>query len=177
MNGISALVRVIRDLASFLLSIKKLSVSKPDEVYLSEPNPDGTLIPKSQTSELWEIHIYCLQATYSMVLRYSSPNWLRHTSLKISSSNISLHTCMFICFSRVQLFATLWTVAHKTPLSMGFSRQEYWSGLPCSPPGDLPNLRIEPVSPMSPALQADFLGIHQFPENSVFLHLTQMSTI
>ena len=47
---------------------------------------------------------------------------------------------------------TLWTVACQAPLSMGFSRQEYWSGLPCLPPGDLPNLGIKPVSIMSPAL-------------------------
>ena len=53
--------------------------------------------------------------------------------------------------SHVQLFATPWTVAHQALLSMGFSRQEYWSGLPCPPPGDLPNPGIEPVSPMSPA--------------------------
>ena len=46
--------------------------------------------------------------------------------------------CMLSCFNRVRLFATLWTVTHQTPLSMGFSRQEYWSGLPCSPPEDLP---------------------------------------
>ena len=45
-----------------------------------------------------------------------------------------------------------WSVVHQAPLSMGFSRQEYWSGLPCPPPGDLPNLRIELGSP---ALQAD----------------------
>ena len=43
------------------------------------------------------------------------------------------------CFSHVQLFATPWTVARQAPLSMGFSRQEYWSGLPCPPPGDLPD--------------------------------------
>ena len=42
-------------------------------------------------------------------------------------------------FSRVCLFAIPWTVAHQAPLSMGFSRQEYWSGLPCPPPGDLPD--------------------------------------
>ena len=48
-----------------------------------------------------------------------------------------------------------WTVAHQAPLSMGFFRQEYWSGLPFPPPGDLPNPGIEPESPMSPALQAD----------------------
>ena len=55
-------------------------------------------------------------------------------------------------FIHVHLLVTPWTVAHQAPLSMGFSRQEYWSGLPCPPPGDLPSQRIEP---MSPALQAD----------------------
>ena len=54
--------------------------------------------------------------------------------------------------SRVRLFATPWTVARQAPLSMGFSRQEYWSGLPFPSPGDLPNPGIEP---RSPALQAD----------------------
>ena len=56
--------------------------------------------------------------------------------------------------SRVQLFVTLWSIAHQAPLSMGFSRQEYWSGLPFSSPGDLPNPGIEPSSP---ALQAGSL--------------------
>ena len=50
--------------------------------------------------------------------------------------------------------ATPWTVAHQAPLSMGFSRQEYWSGLPFPSPGDLPNPGIKP---RSPALQADSL--------------------
>ena len=49
--------------------------------------------------------------------------------------------------SRVRLFATPWTVAHQAPLSMGFSRQEYWSGLPFPSPGDLPNPEIKPRSP------------------------------
>ena len=56
--------------------------------------------------------------------------------------------------SGVRLFETPWTVAHQAPLSMGFSRQEYWSGLPFPSPGDLPNPGIEP---WSPALQADAL--------------------
>ena len=56
--------------------------------------------------------------------------------------------------SRVRLFATPWTVAHQAPLSMGFSRQEYWSGLPFPSPGDLPDPGIKP---RSPALQADAL--------------------
>ena len=50
-------------------------------------------------------------------------------------------------------FVTIWTVARQDPLSIGFSRQEYWSGLPCPPPGDLPNSGIEPPSLVSPALQ------------------------
>ena len=49
--------------------------------------------------------------------------------------------------SRVQFFVIPWTVARQAPLSMGFSRQEYWSGLPFSPPGDLPDLGVEPTSP------------------------------
>ena len=60
-------------------------------------------------------------------------------------------------FSHVRLFATPWTVACQAPLSMGFSRQECWGGLPCPPPGDLPDPGIEPVSPVAPALQADSL--------------------
>ena len=51
-----------------------------------------------------------------------------------------------------------WTIARQVPLSMGFSGQEYWSMLPFPPPGDLPNPRIEPASPVSPALQADSLS-------------------
>ena len=56
--------------------------------------------------------------------------------------------------SRVQLFGTPWTVAYQAPLSMGFSRQKYWSGLPFPSPGDLPDPGIEPGSP---ALEADAL--------------------
>ena len=60
--------------------------------------------------------------------------------------------CVLSCFSCVWLFATLRTVACQAPLSVGFSRQEYWTGLPFRPPGDLSNSRIKPVSFMSPAL-------------------------
>ena len=56
--------------------------------------------------------------------------------------------------SRVRLLVTPWTAAYQAPLSMGFSRQEYWSGLPLPSPGDLPKPGMEPASP---ALQADAL--------------------
>ena len=60
--------------------------------------------------------------------------------------------CVLSHFSHVRLFATLWTVAQQVPLSTGFSRQEYWSRLPCPPPGDLPDPGTEPKSLMSPTL-------------------------
>ena len=59
-------------------------------------------------------------------------------------------------FSHVQPYAILWTVAHQAPPSMGLSRQEFWNGLPCLPPGDLPDLGIEPSSLKSPALAGRF---------------------
>ena len=63
--------------------------------------------------------------------------------------NVCVCVCVCVCarvLSHVRLFATPWTVAHQTPLSMGFPRQEYWSGLPLPPPGNLLNLDFEPMS-------------------------------
>ena len=62
------------------------------------------------------------------------------------------HACILSCFSCVWLFVTLWTIAHQSLLSMAFSRQENWSGLPCSPSGDLSDPGIELLSPISPTL-------------------------
>ena len=73
------------------------------------------------------------------------------------STNIRYIVCVLIRFSRFRLFATPWTVARQGPLSMGFSMQEYWSGLLCPPPGDLPDSGIETASPTAPALQVDSL--------------------
>ena len=65
----------------------------------------------------------------------------------------NLYACMLGRFSHVQLFATIWTVVCQAPLSKGFSREEYWSGLPCPPPVNLPDPRTEPESLVSPALE------------------------
>ena len=64
---------------------------------------------------------------------------------KIIGSELS--ACLLSCFSRVRLCATLWTAAGQAPLSRGFSRQEDQSGLPCPPPGGLPDPGIQPASP------------------------------
>ena len=63
--------------------------------------------------------------------------------------------CVLSCFSHVRLFVTLWTVAHQAPWSMGFSRQDYWSGFLCPPPKDLSDLGMESMSPAVPALCVD----------------------
>ena len=72
---------------------------------------------------------------------------------------LSIDAIMYLCacmFSHIRLFVIPWNVSRQVPLSMGFSRQEYWSGLPFPPPEDLPNPRIKPVSPGSPASSSTF---------------------
>ena len=74
-------------------------------------------------------------------------------------SFLKFNCAVLSCFSRVWLFATLWTIAHQAPPSMGFSSQEHWSGLSCPSPGDLPDPGIEP---MSPALAGRFFTTRWF---------------
>ena len=66
--------------------------------------------------------------------------------------------CVCVCVELLQLCLTPWTVAHQAPLPMGFSRQEYWSRLPCPPPGDLPKPGTEPACFTSPALKFQFVS-------------------
>ena len=84
--------------------------------------------------------------------------------LALSSGQSLVHdryVCVCVCahaqlLSRLRLFVTPWTKAHKDPLSMGFSQQEYWGGLPFPPPGDLLDPGIELMSLTSPALAGGF---------------------
>ena len=80
--------------------------------------------------------------------------WFSHFRLFPSIPKYTVCACVLSHFSRVQLFATPWTVAHQAPLSIGFCSQEYWSGLPCPPPGNLPDPEIKLMSLAPPALQA-----------------------
>ena len=73
---------------------------------------------------------------------------------------------MLSCFSLVQLLVTVWTIAHQSSLSLGFSRQKYWSRLPCPPPGNCLHPGLEPASPAASALQVDSLLLsHQESPN------------
>ena len=99
------------------------------------------------------------------MIRQATLKWLR-------KKPVYVYECMFNPFIGVQLFANLWTVAHRAPLSMGFSREEYWSRLPCPPPGDRPNPGIKPTSPVSPVMQADSLLLsHREAHICVYLYI------
>ena len=76
--------------------------------------------------------------------------------VELTSRCFSFPLCLHAKSLQSCLFPTLWTVAHQAPLSMRFSRQEHWSGLPCPPLGNLPDLAIEPASLTSPALAGGF---------------------
>ena len=137
-----------------------------------------TLYPNNSTSR--DLTQENNQRISNKVLLYSTGNYIQHPVTNYYGKEYEeecIYTCNWIIvlysrnqhntgnqlcggksLSRVQLFATLWTVAHQAPLSMGFSRQGYWSGLPHPPPGDLPNPGIEPESVMSPALAGGFLN-------------------
>ena len=97
----------------------------------------------SKTSILWHSAFFIVQ--------------LSHPYMKVKVKSLS----------RVRLFATPWTVAYQAPPSMGFSRQEYWSGLPFPSPGDVPDPGIEPGSP---ALSADALPSEP-PWKPVYIHI------
>ena len=101
------------------------------------------------------------------------------TTLPLSSVFSWSHAhplCLCVCYllSRVRLFVTPWTVAHQAPLSMEFSRQEYWSGLPFLSPGDLPNPGIRPWSPV---LQGDSLPSEPpgKPSSVLLMHFSLIS--
>ena len=101
--------------------------------------------------ELLPFALYFVSWIMSLVIAVRSLSLIQNFSW---DSNNLLVKVKVKSLTRVRLFATPWTVAYQAPLSMRFSRQEYWSGLPFPSPGDLPDLGIKPGSP---ALEADAL--------------------
>ena len=85
-------------------------------------------------------------------------HWLSESIARERSEIKETTVCGLSHFNCDQLLVTLWTVAHQAPLSMGFPRQECWSGLPCPPVGDLPDPGIKPKSLTSPALTDGFFA-------------------
>ena len=102
------------------------------------------------------------------------------------SSVVKVYTlaCVLNCFIHVQLFVTLWTVVGQAPPSMGFSRRDYRSGLPCPPPRNIPNPGIKLQSLISPALAGGFFTISTIwevlskctPHTKRIVHFTHIVT-
>ena len=119
-------MKFLQSLSSFCQSLSSLSVFCADT---SPPDP-FLLVP----SGLHPLSSLCLGSSSTLL-----------TSTTTCTAGCT-QACVLSLFSHVWLLATPCTVAHQAPLLMGFSRQEYWSGLPCPLPGDLPYPGIEPVS-------------------------------
>ena len=154
-------------------------------------------LSKLTISCLW--HIVFLSGFYLLVIFKVVYQWVSHLIIyrgiyvsmwskgHLLSFKVSPLPYLVLCCAVTLVLsdaATLWTIAHKTPLSMGFSWQEYWSGLLCSPPGSLLDPGIEPMSLMRPALASGFFTISillgkyaQFPvvyvNNMYFMHSYQ----
>ena len=120
---------------------------------------------EGQINQEFGINIHTVLYIYKKTnkdLLYSTGNYIKYLVITYSRKELEKEcTCAGVLssFSRVQLFATLWTVAHQVPLSMGFSRQESWSGLPSPPPRNLSNPGIKLTSLMPPALAGWFFTI------------------
>ena len=112
--------------------------------------------PRPSTINFWDIKTFLVGISpNSMPIRVSEI-FAESNQGKTVKTQDGHACCMLSCFSHVQLFATVYTVAHQVPLSIEFSRQEHQSGLSCPPPGDLPHPRVQPVSLRSPALAGEF---------------------
>ena len=131
----------------FQLCFLSLTAKPP----LSFPPLEARLLEPDTTSQAPLPGLHALQVSYLSPGPHTAPHLVSRYPLLIASRGCLLSSvvCMLSRFSCVWFCVTLWTVACQAPLSMRFFRQEYWSGLPCSLPGDLPDPGIEPVSPTS----------------------------
>ena len=141
-------------------SANRLANIKPDNLVLIEVFLIYNVVLISavqQSDSVIFIYIYMHYFLYSFLLGLIPGHQIQ---VPVQNSRTlfihPMHMCMLSNFSRVQLFATLWTIAHQAPLSMGYPRQEYLGGLSCPPPGDLSNPGIEITSHESPALAGGF---------------------
>ena len=132
------------------------------------------MIPVNKVINSKSLYMYTFMCSYMViwtkrkaqedthqVINMGYLGWLRESKSKEHPMCIWSYMCIQIIhvlsrFSGVQPFMRLWTAACQAPLSMGFSRQEYWSRLPCPPPEDLPEPGMKPTSRMSPALAGRF---------------------
>ena len=127
-----------------------MSIHSPPRVSTYPISTSASLFLPCKQAQLYHLsrfHTHALKNDVCFSLSITSLCMNMSPVLKNVSNEIYNHgACVLSCFSHIRLCAILWAVAHQAPLSMDFSRQEYWSGLPCCPPGDLPDSGIELVS-------------------------------
>ena len=132
---------------------------------VNKPSPIGSTYTLDPPRQLLIIYVLGFRDTIhfplSLVVQIqpctSGPGAQSKIFLLPSIPTLSTLICACVHAQLLQSCPILWTVVRQAPLSMGFSRQEYWSGLPCPPPGDLLDLGIKPMSLMPPALQVGSL--------------------
>ena len=107
------------------------------------------------------------RVTWCAVVHGVAKSWTQLSDR--TTTTIYMSVCVLSRFNCVQLCATLWILACQAPLSMGFSRQEYWNGLPCPPSGDLADLRIKPASLLSNLHWQ--LGLYPWCHLGVYVHM------
>ena len=105
------------------------------------------------------IHSFPFLATSAPILSFLQSRHLKTLLVLLMIYPVCVSVCVYVSRSVMSDSASSWTEALQAPLFMGFSKQEYWSGLPCPLPGDLPDPGIKPTSPPAPALQADSLPL------------------
>ena len=110
---------------------------------------DWTCVSYVSCSDRWVLYCSCHLGSPSNLLFMKWKHMSRDLSENVHSDFVENSLKMLRRFSRVRLFGTPWTVVHQAVLSMGFSRQEYWTGLPFPSPGDLPDPGMEPMSHVS----------------------------
>jgi len=159
-NKLQCACELHADLLKMQILIQWVS-AVPDSGFLTFPGVDDV-------TSIW-LYIYNMAATYfsrfivypslpsTYVCMFVTLSYLQvthmHTYTQIHTNKNN--ACVY-ALSCVQLFGALWTAAYQASLSVEFSRQKYWSGLPCPPPGDLPDPGIKPESLASPALAGTF---------------------
>ena len=162
-EAISSIIDKLNKFLNFSIFIKlrflkNFNFYKIWDILLKETKTLKMPFLKTYQESLWNPHI----SKNSMSRKRESHSvflfYFFSASLHVlSHCYFPLHACC--CFSCVWFFVTLWTIACQDPLPMGFSRKEYWSGLPYPPPGDLPDPGIKPASLVVPALQAGSLPV------------------
>ena len=103
--------------------------------------------------QAWRAAVHGVAKSWARLSDWTTLNHVRKWKVKVLVTQL--------CLTISRLLATLQTIACQDPLFLGFCKQDYWSGLPCPPLGDLPDPGIKPVSPVSPALQVDSLPIRE----------------